>query len=416
MLGAIRILGPGRLLRGMSAVVAALVLAGGNGAIASAGHRGGPGASTPAGIISTFAGGPGGPGKATGVALTGPCDVAFAGGQLYLADGVVRKINARSDWLTTPAGTGAGGSLAQGGPATGSSLNDCGVAVDHQGNLVTTDMSVQRVLVVAARTGRFYHQKMTAGDLYVVAGGGHVGLGDGGPATRARLNSPMGVAVDGAGNLVVADQGDERIRVVAAGTGTFYGQAMTAGDIYTVAGNGTPGFAGDGGPATAAELNKPTGVAADAVGNLLICDQLNNRIRVVAAGTGTFYGQAMTAGDIYTVAGNGRQGTSGDGGPAIKAQVGTPGGATVDAAGNLLIAAKRGPRVWVVAARTGTFYGQAMTAGDIYAIAGGGTGGLGDGGPATSAVFLSPGAVAVNAAGNVLIADTGNKRVRMVTG
>ena len=111
---------------------------------------------------------------------------------------------------------------------------------------------------------------------------------------------------------------------MAASTGTFYGQAMTAGDIYTVAGNGTPGFSGDGGPATKAELNSPRGVAADAAGNLVIADTSNHRIRVVAASTGTFYGQAMTAGDIYTVAGNGTTGFSGDGGPATNAELNAP--------------------------------------------------------------------------------------------
>ena len=98
---------------------------------------------------------------------------------------------------------------------------------------------------------------------------------------------------------------------MAASTGTFYGRAMTAGDIYTIAGNGADGFSGDGGPATSAEVNGPQGVAADAAGNLLIADTDNTRVRVVAASTGTFYGRAMTAGDIYTVAGNGRTGSPG---------------------------------------------------------------------------------------------------------
>ena len=89
--------------------------------------------------------------------------------------------------------------------------------------------------------------------------------------------------MDSAGNLVLADSGNDRVRVVAATTGTFYGQSMTAGDIYTVAGDGTPGFSGDGGPATAAELNEPAGVALDAAGDLLIADTSNGRIREVAA-------------------------------------------------------------------------------------------------------------------------------------
>jgi hypothetical protein len=124
----------------------------------------------------------------------------------------------------------------------------------------------------------------------------------------------------------------------------------------------------------------------------------------------------MTAGDIYTIAGTGRRGTTGDGGPATRAEVGEPAGVTLDALGNLLIATRNGGRIRVVAASTGTFYGRAMTGGDIYTIAGGGTGGLGDGGPATSAVLLQPGAVMVDTAGNVLICDTADGRIREVSG
>jgi hypothetical protein len=152
----------------------------------------------------------------------------------------------------------------------------------------------------------------------------------------------------------------------------------------------------------------------DAGGNLVFCDERDNRIRVVAVKTGRFYGQAMTAGDIYTIAGTGKRGTTGDRGPATRAEVGEPAGITQDSLGNLLIATRNGGRVRVVAAKTGRFYGQAMTAGDIYTIAGGGAGGLGDGGPATSAVLMQPGAVMVGTAGNVLIADTADKRIREV--
>src|SRR5262249_37078731 len=154
---------------------------------------------------------------------------------------------------------------------------------------------------------------------------------------------------------------------------TFYGQAMTARHIYTVAGNGTFGFSGDGGPATAAALASPNQTAVDGAGNLVIADSGNNRVRVVAAGTGTFYGQAMTAGDIYTVAGSGTFGRSGDGGPATGAALNGPRGAAVDGAGNLVIADSGSNRVRVVAASTGTFYGQAMTEGDIDTVTGNGT-------------------------------------------
>jgi ribulose-5-phosphate 4-epimerase/fuculose-1-phosphate aldolase len=257
---------------------------------------------------------------------------------------------------------------------------------------------------------------MTAGDIYTVAGNGHEAFGgDGGPATAGALSQPAGVAVDGSGNLVIADQGNNRIRVVAVATGTFYGQAMTAGDIYTVAGTGSPGFHGDGGPATAAKLFGARAVTVDGAGNLVISDAGNNRIRVVAVATGTFYGQAMTAGDIYTVAGNGTAGFTGDGGPATAAGLNLPNGVALDTAGNLLIADSLDNRVRVVAKTTGTFYGQAMTAGDIYTVAGNGTQGFtGDGSAATAAELFGPAGLLQDSAGNLVLTDLGNNRVRVV--
>jgi secreted PhoX family phosphatase len=341
-----------------------------------------------------------------------PCGAADGAGHVYIADGaVVRQVNPETDSLTTPAGTGAFAPPGYGGPAAKASLYTCHVAVDNSGNLLIA--AARQVLAVAASTGTFYGQAMTTGHIYPIAGGGTDGLGDGGPATSAELG-PDGVAVDTAGNVVIADDENDRVRVVAASTGTFYGQSMTAGDIYTIAGNGTVGFSGDGGPATSAELGGPQGVAVDAAGNLVINDNGNDRIRVVAASTGTFYGQAMTAGDIYTVAGNGTAGSSGDGGPATDAELDFPQGLAVDNAGNLLIA-DFSNRVRVVAASTGTFYGQSMTAGDIYTIAGDGHHGFsGDGGPATEARLNGPQGVGSDAAGNLLIADTGNHRLRVV--
>jgi len=134
--------------------------------------------------------------------------------------------------------------------------------------------------------------------------------------------------------VLVADH--NRIRVVAEETGTVYGQAMTAGNIYTIAGNGTTRFSGDGGPATSAGLKFTTGVAVDPAGNVVIGDAGHSRIRVVAESAGSYYGVPMTAGNIYTVAGGGTRGL-GDGGPATKAELGSPGGAAVNDAGDLLI-------------------------------------------------------------------------------
>ena len=318
--------------------------------------------------------------------------------------------------IYTIAGTGLPGFSGDGGPATSAELfAPQDVAVDGAGNVLIADPGNMRMRVVAAATGTFYGQAMTAGDIYTVAGDGTGGFsGDGGPATSAELNFPQGVALDGAGNVLIADARNERVRVMAARTGTFYGQAMTAGDIYTIAGDGRGGFAGNGGPATSAELNFPQGVALDGTGNVLISDITNDRVRVVAARTGTFYGQAMTAGHIYAVAGNGTAGFSGDNAPATGAQLLRPFAVATDPKGNLLIADSGNDRVRVKASRTGTFYGQAMTAGDIYTIAGDGTVGFsGDGGPAIRAALGGPVGMAVDGAGNVLIADSGNERVRV---
>ena len=319
--------------------------------------------------------------------------------------------------IYTIAGKGGAGFSGDGGPAVTARLHrPTGVALDAAGNVLISDSFNERIRVLAAKTGTFYGQAMTAGDIYTVAGNGTQGFsGDGGPATAAELNTPLRTTVDAAGNMVISDSFNQRIRVLAVKTGTFYGRAMTAGDIYTIAGNGTAGFSGDGGPATATGLYKPLRVIVDAAGNLVFCDERDNRIRVVPVKTGTFYRQAMTAGDIYTIAGTGKRGTTGDGGLATQAEVGEPAGITLDASGNLLIATRNDGRIRVVAAKTGTFYGQAMTARHIYNIAGGGTGGLGDGGPATSGTLLQPGAVMVDAAGNVLIGDTGDKLIREVS-
>jgi len=389
-----------------------------------------------AGDIYTIAGG-GGDGLGDGgpavrAQLSDPADIALdLQGNLVIADAGhvrVRAVAAKTGRfygramtagnIYTIAGKGGGGFSGDGGPAVKARLHrPTGAALDAAGNVLISDSFNERIRVLAAQTGRFYGRAMTAGNIYTIAGKGTQGFsGDGGPATAAELNTPLRTTVDAAGNVVISDSFNQRLRVLAAQTGRFYGRAMTAGNIYTIAGKGTQGFSGDGGPATAAGLYKPLRVTVDAAGNLVLCDERDNRIRVVAAKTGTFYGRAMTAGDIYTIAGTGKRGTSGDGGRAIRAEVGEPAGVTLDSMGNLLIATRNGGRIRVVAAHTGTFYGQAMTARDIYTIAGGGTGGLGDGGPATSAVLMQPGAVLVDAAANVLICDTADKRIREVAG
>ena len=253
--------------------------------------------------------------------------------------------------------------------------NPQGLAVDLAGNLVVADTFNNRMIRITP-----------AGNATVIAGlsspPGAGYSGDGGLATNAQLNTPMGVAVDSSGNIFIADSNNGRIRKIA-----------TNGIITTVAGNGTAGFAGDGGPATGAQLNRPTGVAVDAAGNLYIVDGNNSRIRVV-----------NTGGVISTIAGTGVNGFSGDGGPATAAQLFLPSSIAIDAAGNLFIT--DGGRVRKIAPD-----------GIINSMAGGGCcNNLGDGGPATAATLNNPSSVALDPSGNIYIADTNNNRVRVVNG
>jgi trimeric autotransporter adhesin len=303
------------------------------------------------------------------------------------------------------------GLTGDGGPALAATFGTdlWGVTPDRSGNVVIADTDDGRIRVVAERSGMFYGQAMTAGDIYSVAGGGTGGLGDGGPASQATLSSPQGVAFDSAGNVVLSDSGDGRVRVVAAATGAFYGQQMTGGDIYTIAGGGTGGL-GDGGPAGQGTLSSPQGVAFDRAGDVVIADTGDLRVRVVAAATGRFYGQKMTAGHIYTIAGNGQASYSGDGGLPTRAQLSAPSGLAVGLGGFIVVGDTGSNRVRVIAGRTGVFYGMKMTARHIYTVAGTGAyGNSGDGGPGTSAELANPGGVAVDHAGNILVSEVGSR-------
>ena len=238
-------------------------------------------------------------------------------------------------------------------------------------------------------TGPFSYQwqhngtNLPNGIITTVAGNGTNSYsGDGGAATNAELYYPYGVALDAIGNLLIGDNENNRIRKVG-----------TNGIITTVAGNGTSGYAGNGGAATKAELYYPAGVAVDATGNLFIADFANQRIRKVG-----------TNGIITTVAGNGSESFSGDGGAATNAGLIYPAGVAVDAAGNLFIADRNNNRIRKVG-----------TNGIITTAAGNGIGGYsGDGGAATNAELNFPPGVAVDATGNLFIADEGNYRIRKV--
>ena len=225
-------------------------------------------------------------------------------------DNRIRKISA-SGIITTVAGYGQYGFFGDGGPATLAALSlPEAVAVDASGNLFIADTNSGRIRKVSV-----------AGTITTVAGGGSAGLGDGGLATSASLDTPSGVAVDASENLFIADH--DRIRKVSA-----------SGIITTIAGNGINGFSGDGGPATLAQLSGAWGVAVDASGNLFIADTGNNRIRKVSV-----------SGMITTVAGSNVGAFGGDGGPATSAFLWNPFGVTVNAGGDLFVADTNNNRI-----------------------------------------------------------------------
>ncbi len=207
-------------------------------------------------------------------------------------------------------------------------------------------------------------------------------IGDGGDAAAARLNAPEGVAADGAGNLYIADTLNHAIREVLSG-----------GIIITIAGNGVPGYSGDGGPAYAALLDNPTGLAVDGAGNVYIADSGNHAIRKID-----------TLGMIATVAGTGAPGFGGDGGPATAAQLNAPAGVALDSAGNLYIADSGNQRIREVAGD-----------GTITTLAGSGLAGYGgDGGPALLAELNQPAGLAIDAGGNIFLADQANRCIRLL--
>lgn len=342
---------------------------------------------------------------------------------------VLFAFSGNSQTIKTIAGTGAWGSIGDGGPATAAEFLDIfGVTTDRTGNVYIVDDGNNNVRIVNS-----------SGIVNAFAGNGTIGFsGDGGPATAAELWYPQNAAVDKAGNVYIADSRNNRVRMV-----------NTSGIISTFAGNGTGSFSGDGGPATAAELYGPYGVAIDGAGNIYIADYSNNRVRIVnpAGIINTFAGNGLTnfsgdggpataaeigpiavatdnngnvyiadeandrirmvhiSGIINTIAGNGALSFSGDGGLATAAEINGPDGVATDLAGNIYIADNQNNRIRMV-----------NSSGIINTLAGSGTGGFsGDGGPASAAELKYPWAIATDASGNLYFADYGNDRIRKIT-
>jgi hypothetical protein len=341
------------------------------------------------GLINTVAGtgafgytGDGGP--AVSAAISDPYGMGIDSlNNLYIYQGVnpaIRAVNASTALISTVAGNGTNNYSGDGGPATSATISDGdSVAVDGAGNLYIDDRQNRVIRRVQVGTGT----------ITTFAGNGTNGSsGDGGPAINAQFSDLVGIVVDGSGNLYATDSQSQNVRKVNINTGI----------ISTIAGiTGSAGYSGDGGPATSAQINGPLAAALDAAGNLYFCDDTNNVIRRVDALTGI----------VTTVAGlfpGG--GYTGDGGPAISAQLNDPEGLTIDSAGNLYIADSSNNVMRKVSASTGI----------ITTIAGNPTTGYaGDGGSAAAALINYPVTPVIDSLGNLFIVDAGNDVVREVS-
>ena len=332
--------------------------------------------------IATFAGNAGAgagysgdTGQATNAQLNSPRGVAVdSSGDVYIADYqnyVIRKV--ANGVINTIAGNGAMGFVGDFNLATSAELSGpLGVAIDSSGNIYIAD--------APGPSDRI--RKVSFGVITTFAGSAAGFAGDGGPASNASLNYPAAVAIDGAGNIYIADTANNRVRRISS-----------AGIITTIAGNGTPGYNGDNITATSASLFSPQGVAVDSLGNVYIADTKNHRIRKVSGGV------------ITTVAGVGVQGYSGDSGPGTTAQLTAPKGVAIDSTGNLYIA------------DTGNNVVRRIAGGLITTVAGTGSAGYsGDGGPGSKATLNTPTGLAVDPTGGyIYIADSQNNVIRVLT-
>ena len=333
------------------------------------------------GIISTVVGNgtatyTGDNGQASAATINTPPYIVFDNADnLYIVDKgnhVIRKVNA-AGVITTIAGNGLPGFSGDNGPATAAQLHTptC-VALDGSGNIYIADGANYRIRKINAM-----------GIITTVAGNGYSGYnGEGVPATNAKIN-PYGIGIDDHNNLYLSEGGSNRIRKVDA-----------SGIINTIAGDGTAGFSGDGGPATAAQFHTLGYITVSSADEILIADWMNHRIRKIDA-----------VGNITTIAGNGGTGNTGDGGRATDATFEAPNAVNLDNDGNIYISDNFADVIRKISASN-----------IITTIAGDGVAGYsGDNGPATIAQLNTPNSVAFNSAGDMYIDDGLNNRIRKIT-
>jgi sugar lactone lactonase YvrE len=393
-----RLRGWGRGQRRTVLVAAAVLALGGTGteaAMASAGSAAAPPAAQPAdAAAATLTSLPYSFPAGSGGSLVRPLGISAFQGHVYVSntsDNVLSDLNGGN--TTTIAGNlEAFGENGDGGLANLATLRQpAGTAEDAAGNIYIADTENNVVRKIDIATGiitRF-------------AGTGQAGAtGPGGPATQTRLDAPQAVAVNAAGDVFIADTGNNRVDEV-----------LPSGHIVSFAGNGKSGYAGDGGRATGAELTEPAGVAVDSAGNVYIADAGNNVIRRVDARTGTI---TTVAGDFAADQANGGLGGfSGDGGPATSAQLKDPEGVALDGAGDLFIA-----DTFNHAIREVTPDGTISTAVNSAGANGAAPSPGGEkNGPATASKLNGPSAVAVdNSTSTLYIADTSNSKAAAVAG
>jgi DNA-binding beta-propeller fold protein YncE len=321
-------------------------------------------------------------GPANAALLNGPFDIAFdSAGNLYFSDTFnhrIRRVDARTGVITTVAGSGEAGHSGDDGPAIRASLNEpYGIVLDRTGNIYVADRLNRRVRRIDAASGI----------VTTLAGTGEAAyFGDGGPAAKAGLAEPNGLALDAAERrLYIADVADHRVRVVDLATGM----------IATFAGTGQAEHNGDRGPAREAGIFGARAVKLAADGTVYILERQGSSLRAVDPRTGI----------VDTVAGTGARGYGGDNGPALAAVFDAPKEMAVDRDGSLLIVDTENHAIRRFDPRTGT----------VLAVAGGSQGGGGDGGPASEAGLDRPHGAVVGHDGAIYIGDTNNHRVRKVT-